>query len=475
MHILAPHISCVVHSPLSLEGPSELDQALEAGYNEIYVVGSKGIVKHHKLRGPNRYVRIPVDKIPNFEIPVCEPEIRFLPDGKIPYSFYEQILSFFQQVIKLKGVALEAQVHILWNAEQGYHIGVPPQQVSGASVSYDWSYIPSGTSIIVDIHSHNHMGAFFSGTDNNDDRANVSFSGVIGKLNEATPMTIWRFNYFERKFEAKFDSVFLPQEVSTPTEWMDRIEVRTPALTVYKGGYQGRGSGAYVPPTTGGKQQGGKADHLAAWQYKKGSNTPPPNEEVNGNRAGPQLRHNGAPYSSDRGVASGAANNYGEVTADRVPFEYGGDFWNMYGESGLMIPEDASRADEVFARALENPHSYDREIVLGKGLGGAVANVARSQEPVQTEPPAGAELENSAFADHPRYEELMVNHGSMVAESFCLIDDFMSSLDGKDGLISDILCDLFQLSSPPGQAQIFKQLYDLLPRREQDKLATFGV
>jgi hypothetical protein len=153
MHILANRLgSCVVYAPLSAEGPNELEEAIAQGYNEIYIVGVKGIIKHHKLRGENRFVRVPVDKIPDFEVPVVEPQIQFLPDGKIPYNLFEQVVSFFKKVIQVKSAQLEAQVHILWNREQGYHIGVPPQQVSGASVTYDWSYIPEGTNIVCDIH-----------------------------------------------------------------------------------------------------------------------------------------------------------------------------------------------------------------------------------------------------------------------------------------------------------------------------------
>lgn len=159
MHILAPFMSCVVNLPLTADDPNEFDQAVAEGYVEIYAITAEGVIKHHKLRGQNRYVRVKVDKIPGYEPAKLPQAISFLPDGKIPKAIFDQILGFFYGVIKANGdKALEAMAHILWNQERGYHIGVPPQKISGASVVYDWSYLPSGTTIVVDIHSHNYMG-----------------------------------------------------------------------------------------------------------------------------------------------------------------------------------------------------------------------------------------------------------------------------------------------------------------------------
>jgi hypothetical protein len=152
-------MSCVVNLPLSPDQPSELDQAIAEGYVEIYVITAEGIIKHHKLRGQNRYVRLKVDRIPGYEAPKLAQTISFLPDGKIPKRFLDQIEAFFRAVMKKNGdKALEAMIWVCWNQEQGYHLIVPDQQVGGASVRYDWNAVPSGTSIVVDVHSHNTMG-----------------------------------------------------------------------------------------------------------------------------------------------------------------------------------------------------------------------------------------------------------------------------------------------------------------------------
>jgi hypothetical protein len=191
MRVLTPHLSCVVNMPLSPDEPNEFDLAVQQGYAEIYAVTAEGIIKHHKLRGQNRYIRVKVEKVPGFE-PVRLPQaISFLPAGRIPRDIFDQILAFFYKVMEVNGDrALEAMAWICYNPEQGYHVLIPPQTVGGASVSYDWSCVPAGTSIIVDIHSHNNMNAFFSGTDDRDDGGNISFSGVVGQMLFETGMAL---------------------------------------------------------------------------------------------------------------------------------------------------------------------------------------------------------------------------------------------------------------------------------------------
>jgi hypothetical protein len=152
MKVLAPHISCVVRLPLSEDDPNELQQAMDEGYTEIFVLSHEGIIKHHRLRGENRYIRLKVKEIPGVALPVVKEEIRFLPAGKIPYDLFQKIEAFFKKVMAMKKGDLEAMIWILWNPEQGYHLHVPEQTVSKASVRYDWDNVPSGSSIIVDIH-----------------------------------------------------------------------------------------------------------------------------------------------------------------------------------------------------------------------------------------------------------------------------------------------------------------------------------
>lgn len=152
MKIIAPHMSCIVNIPLNPEDPDELQQAMNEGYVEIYMITAGGVFKHHKLRGTNRYLRMKVSSIPGVTLPAVVEEIRFLPDGKIPYDLLKQVESFFRKVSEVKKTDLEAMIWVMWNQEQGYFLHVPDQTVGKASASYSWDDIPANSSIIVDIH-----------------------------------------------------------------------------------------------------------------------------------------------------------------------------------------------------------------------------------------------------------------------------------------------------------------------------------
>lgn len=160
MKELVPYVSCVCT-------PEEFQEVLASkSHPEIYVQDGINFLKHVGLSN-GRHVRIKVEKLPvsikASEVEVKE-ELNFLPAGKIPYEFFEQIVEFFRQVSKKMKSDFEAHAWILWTAERGYFISIPKQSVSKASVSftYDDESLPPGSIIVLDIHSHNTMGRYNS-------------------------------------------------------------------------------------------------------------------------------------------------------------------------------------------------------------------------------------------------------------------------------------------------------------------------
>lgn len=226
MQELVPYVSCLVN-------PHEFDEALKSTYSEIFVAAPDGYYKHMKLRG-GRHIRLKVDTLPKTaklpDLKDIGEELNFLPAGKVPYEYLEQIVHFFKEVMRLKKADYEAHAWVLWSKDKGYYISVPKQTVSKAAVqfSYDEEALPPDSIIVVDIHSHNTMGAFFSGTDNNNDKNGVYYSGVVGKLDNATPQIVFRFNMHDTKMECKIADIFdIPKkEISIPSEWMDQVEVK---------------------------------------------------------------------------------------------------------------------------------------------------------------------------------------------------------------------------------------------------------
>lgn len=75
----------------------------------------------------------------------------------------------------------------------------------------------------------NTMSAFYSGTDDNDDKTKILITGVIGQLNNSTPAMVFRMNRFLDKVPLTVDQLFEKEETSqqVPKEWMDRIKFGT--------------------------------------------------------------------------------------------------------------------------------------------------------------------------------------------------------------------------------------------------------
>ena len=260
MKIIAPAISCLIHADVEGEENGEFQKAVAEGYTQIYIQTPEGTFKHHIFRsgreGIERFIRIPVTEVPGLKFKEYKPGVNFLPDGKIPQKFLEEVKAFFKEVIRVKGTAVEAMIWILWNSEKGYFLHVPNQIVSKASASYDWSGLPPNSSIIVDIHSHADFGAFFSGTDNADDSNTIRYSGVIGNNTSPQQSYKWRFNYYDKKYDLEMHHIFEIEEKplpEIPKSWVDAVDMKT-----YKG-KGGKNSG--MPSHIAGMTHGGNVVH----------------------------------------------------------------------------------------------------------------------------------------------------------------------------------------------------------------------
>lgn len=77
--------------------------------------------------------------------------------------------------------------------------------------------------------SHNSMGAFYSQTDNNNDKTGVYYSGVVGKLTPRSYDTIFRFNLYEAKIECKIGDIFDIEETKLEIDptWLSKISPPT--------------------------------------------------------------------------------------------------------------------------------------------------------------------------------------------------------------------------------------------------------
>lgn len=73
---------------------------------------------------------------------------------------------------------VEQMYHFHWLPGQGWRVSRPRQQATSGSVHYHGGEEPS---IVLDLHSHHEMPAFFSDTDNRDEQG-CRFYAVIGRI-----------------------------------------------------------------------------------------------------------------------------------------------------------------------------------------------------------------------------------------------------------------------------------------------------
>jgi PRTRC genetic system protein A len=158
--------------------------------------GEKGIFYDYILAGNGVFVRAE-NALIKATISISEPvTIRGLPPlqqsvelkhGRIPGHLYELALSVF-----IADPRREQIVVVVWDGE--YHLRVPVQQGTECSVHYET--LPA---TVAEIHSHGMMSAFFSGTDNQNEKG-LCLYGVVGNLDRLIPeinMRIGVYGYFE--------------------------------------------------------------------------------------------------------------------------------------------------------------------------------------------------------------------------------------------------------------------------------------
>lgn len=81
------------------------------------------------------------------------------------------------------------------------------------------------------------MSAFYSGTDNNNDRMSINYSMVIGNLKEKSYSHVIRFNLYEHKISCTLADVFEIQPQANflvPQAWLDQIKQPAPIPTVVR-------------------------------------------------------------------------------------------------------------------------------------------------------------------------------------------------------------------------------------------------
>jgi len=163
----------------------------ERGLYYDYIIASNGVFIDAK--GPLMDARIPVADCEIRGLAPIETKVS-LTYGSIPQRFFDLALDLF-----LSDIETEHYVAVIGDA--GYRFFMPVQDKSAGSVVYE-----TGTSVVLEMHSHGHGGAWFSGTDNRDETG-MKLYGVVGKL-DATPIVKLRVGVYGYFHELLWKDVF---------------------------------------------------------------------------------------------------------------------------------------------------------------------------------------------------------------------------------------------------------------------------
>ena len=167
-------------------------------------------------------------KVPGLE-PVKEGLQMRLP--KIPLLILLQIISFFKDINNKHGS--EAIVQIFWNRQKKeYFCYCPKQEVSGASVDFKRDKEKEKRYLLVaDVHSHNDMDAFFSFTDDKDEKETRLF-GVVGNVDKALPNIQFRASSGNGSIEVSLEEIF-DLKRKYPKSWFKQVKTKELGLGNY--------------------------------------------------------------------------------------------------------------------------------------------------------------------------------------------------------------------------------------------------
>ena len=147
---------------------------------------------------------------------------------KIPYSILSEVLGFFKSYIT-KDAVNEALAYIFWSkAEQRYFVHIPKQEVSRASVdTTEMPLVDDRFTLVMEIHSHNTMAAYFSCDDDKDERATGVYA-VVGRLNKVFPDIVVRISVGGKFVEIPLEDVFCGFEGDFPEKWKEAVTIKEP-------------------------------------------------------------------------------------------------------------------------------------------------------------------------------------------------------------------------------------------------------
>lgn len=200
--------------------------------NIVYVIQGDGIWEIRKNVLGTFTTRICKEKIPGLVSNMKEGWELNVP--LIPVKLLNSALSFFKEVYKIHKT--EAHLQFYYDTEtEEYILHCPKQTVGPASVRYENDSEFNNCILVLEMHSHASMSAFFSSTDNEDEKSD-RFFGVVGKVCNYNTEMKFRLSVGGRKIDVDESDIFDIDlnDKDFPEEWIDNVKKEEPKVTKIK-------------------------------------------------------------------------------------------------------------------------------------------------------------------------------------------------------------------------------------------------
>ncbi|MCM3164720.1 MULTISPECIES: hypothetical protein [Metabacillus] len=199
-----------------------LTDLLKEGLTPFNIVASKDGRLYEIRKSEFGTMSVPVQSLQRLE----EVPTGFQMDlPKIPGYLLERVVTFFRDYCL--EFDYEVMVQFFWNKElESYEVRCPIQSVSKVEVSFTESIYSEDLVEVLQIHSHNSMPAYFSPTDNYDEKRFFIY-GVIGNLHTHKPSKVLRVGFNGFYYELEYDQIFTDFDITRyreyPLEWKDNV------------------------------------------------------------------------------------------------------------------------------------------------------------------------------------------------------------------------------------------------------------
>jgi PRTRC genetic system protein A len=162
-----------------------------------YVVGSNGIFVRARRPGLEALIWVAATYSPIRGLREVQPFVRL--DPPVPAN---RIGKMFDLAYRAKG----KEILFYLNYWDQWLVNVPRQIQAGASVRPENPFA-AGVNTIIEVHSHHHMNAYFSATDNREEATGFRLYAVIGNLN-SQPSILVRVGIYGHFWEIPAEWVF---------------------------------------------------------------------------------------------------------------------------------------------------------------------------------------------------------------------------------------------------------------------------